>query len=371
MNRKRLVSVARLSFPLLLPFALLAMGAIISCGSPAAPQPPSLNLPAPVLNLSAVRIGNSVHLAWTMPTRNTDHIVLKRPVRVQVCRTVESAACATIATIALPAGGAGTYIDQLPSELAQGSDRLLRYEVALLNHADKSAGPSNAAYSAAGSSPTAVIGLTGQMRRDGVLLSWNPAAEAEKSVLFRIERLQLDAPAPGQDRKIPLAASTPATAQTLEVHTANGADPGHAIDASALFNQRYRYVLERVAMLELAGRSVQIQGMPSEAIEVSTKDTFAPAVPQGLAVVADTAQGAIDLSWSPDSDADLAGYRVYRRDVNTGLPAQRIASLSGETSFRDTGAETGHTYAYSVSAFDQSANESKASPEVEETLSHR
>jgi hypothetical protein len=371
MNRKLLVSALRLSSPFLLPLTLLAAGAMLSCGSPAAPQPPSLNLPAPVLNLSAVRIGNSVHLAWTMPTRNTDHTVLKPPVRTQVCRTVESGACATIATLTLTPGGAGTYIDLLPSELAQGSDRLLRYEVAVRNHANKSAGPSNTAYSAAGTPPIMVTGLTGQVRRDGVVLSWNPEAGPDKSVLFRIERLQLDAPAPAQGRTSPLAPSEPAAAQTLVVHSVNRIDPGHAIDASALFNQRYRYVLERVAVVELSGQSVEIQGMPSDAIEVSTKDTFAPAVPQGLVVVADTAAGAIDLSWSPDTDTDLAGYRVYRRDVHTGVPAQRIASLNLETSFRDTGVEAGHTYAYSVSAIDQSGNESKASPEVEETLLSR
>lgn len=371
MNRKLLVSAPRLSSSLLLPVTLLAAGAMLSCGAPAAPQPPSLNLPVAVLNLSAIRIGNSVHLAWTMPTRNTDHTILKHPVTAQLCRTVESGTCATIATLALAPGGAGTYTDQLPSELVHGSDRLLRYEVALRNHANKSAGPSNAAYSAAGSSPAAVTGLTGQVRRDGVLLSWNPAAEPEKPVLFRIERLQLTAPAPEEGRRSPLGPSVPAAAQTLAVHSVNGVDPGHAIDASALFNQRYRYVLERVAILELSGRSAEVQGMPSEAIEISTNDTFPPAVPQGLAAVADTAAGAIDLSWSPDSDSDLAGYRVYRRDVHAGLPAQRIASLNLETSFRDTGVEGGHTYAYSVSAIDQSGNESKASPEVEETLSRR
>ena len=113
---------------------------------------------------------------------------------------------------------------------------------------------------------------------------------------------------------------------------------------------------------------MEIQGPPSEAIEVSTTDIFPPAVPQGLVAVADAAAGAIDLSWSPDSDSDLAAYYVYRRDVQEISPAKRIASVGVETSFRDTGVERGHAYAYSISAIDQSGNESKRSPEVEETL---
>ena len=95
MNRKLLVSA----------LAFLLASSIIGCGTPAAPEPPSLNLPIPVLNLSAVRIGDSVHLAWTMPTRTTDHLTLKHPVTVQVCRAVESGPCANIASLNLPPGG--------------------------------------------------------------------------------------------------------------------------------------------------------------------------------------------------------------------------------------------------------------------------
>jgi hypothetical protein len=351
--------------PLITLLPLLA-GLMIGCGSPGSPAPPSLNLPTPVLDLLAARTGDSVRLAWTMPKRTTDHLPLKRQVSVQVCRAVESAPCTIIATINLAPGGAGVYTDALSSDLTQGSYRLLHYEVALLNRAGKSAGQSNLAYSAAGPPPSAVNGLNWAMRPDGVLLSWTPAAE--KSVFFRIERLQLTTPPPAEGHGSPLASSAPPAAQTLVVRVPDGADPGHAMDTSALFNQRYRYTLERVAALKLSGQSVEVQGLPSQAIEVATKDTFPPAVPQGLAAVADAATGAIDLSWTPDSDSDLAAYSIYRRDVQAGAPAKRIASVSAAPSFRDTGVEPGHTYAYSVSALDQSGNESKPCPEVEETL---
>jgi hypothetical protein len=341
---------------------------IVGCGAPAAPAPPSLNLPTPVENLSAVRIGDSVHLAWTMPTRTTDHLPLRHPVTAQICRGVDSSPCTRTGTLSLAPGAAGTYSDVLPSDLSQKPDRLLRYEVALQNHAGKSAGPSNPAYSAAGNSPAAVTGLTGQVRQDGVLLSWKPVPDPGRSIFFRIERLQLTVPAPQEARSSPLAPSPPSPTQTLVVQGRDGEDPGHAIDNSALFNQRYRYVVERVPSLDLSGRPVNVQGLPSEAIEVTTTDVFPPAVPQGLVAVADSAAGAIDLSWTPDGDSDLAAYRVYRRDVQGSLPAQSVAAVGVETSFRDTAVQPEHAYAYSVSAVDQSGNESKRSPEVEETL---
>jgi hypothetical protein len=358
MNRKLLV----FALPLIMACAM------VGCGAPAAPAPPSLNLPTPVVNLSAVRIGDSVRLAWTMPTRTTDHLPLRHPVKVQICRGIDNGPCTNTGTLSLAPGVAGTYTDVLPSDLSRQPDRLLRYEVALQNHAGKSAGPSNPAYSAAGSSPAAVTALTSQVRQDGVLLGWKPVPESGHSILFRIERLQLTVPAPQEVRSSPLAPSSPSPSQTLVVHGRDGEDPGHAIDTSALFNQRYRYVVERVASLDLAGRSVEVQGVPSEAVEVTTTDVFPPAVPQGLVAVADSAAGAIDLSWTPDSDSDLAAYRVYRREVQGSLPAQRVASVGVETSFRDTALQPEHAYAYSVSAVDQSGNESKRSPEVEETL---
>ncbi|MGC2401955.1 MAG: fibronectin type III domain-containing protein [Acidobacteriaceae bacterium] len=356
MNRKLLISV----------LALLSAVAMTGCGSPGAPEPPSLNLPAPVIDLSVSRIGDSVRLAWTMPTHTLDHLPLKRPVTVQVCREVENAPCVAVETLNLKPGVAGAFTDTLPPDLKEGPERLLRYEVVLRNHAGKSAGPSNAAYSAAGAAPASITGLTGTMQSDGVLLSWQRASGG--AVSFRIERDWLTAPQ-AEKNSSPLVSPAPPARQTLLVHPADGLDTGHAIDNSVLFDQKYRYLLERVATVSLSGRKVEVQGIPSESIEVATTDKFPPAVPEGLAAVGDSAGGAIDLSWSPNRDNDLAGYRVYRRDVHGNLPAERIASLGVETSFRDTGIQPGHTYAYSVSAVDLSGNESKPSPETEETLS--
>ncbi len=350
--------------------AIFLTGISTGCGSPGAPGPPSLNLPITVSNLSAIRIGDSVRLSWTMPTRTTDRVTLKHPIAAEVCRGVDNLPCANVVEVMLAPGAAGSYQDQLPSDLTQGSNRLLHYAVLLRNHAGKSAGPSNLVYSAAGPGPATLTGLSGQIGKEGVLLSWRPGATAEpgKPIVFRIERRLLTPVAREEAPHSPLAPALPAVDQTLAVHSREGVDPGHALDHSALFNQQYRYIVERVVTLSLAGQSVEIQGLPSDALTVSTKITFPPAVPQGLAAVSDTAEGAIDLSWSPNLDSELAAYRIYRRDTQESLPAQRIASVSVETSFRDAGAQRGHTYAYSVSAIDQGGNESNPSPEVQETL---
>jgi hypothetical protein len=351
--------------------AVVLARSITGCGAPGSPEPPSLNLPTPVSDLSAARTGNNVHLAWTNPKQTTDRMAIRPPVIAQICRAIDHDPCTNIASFDVALEPAGAYTDTLPADLARSPERLLRYQVILQNHARKAAGPSNVAYSAAGNSPAAVTGLNAQVRQNGVLLSWAPFSDPGRSLEIRIKRQQLSLPATEETQRSPLAPTTPPVIQMLAVHTRDGVDVGHALDTSALFNQRYRYTVTRVVTFSPGGKSVEIQGPANEPIEVATKDIFPPAVPQGLAAVADSSAGAIDLSWYPDTEMDLSGYRVYRRDVPGGQPAAQIASLGVATSYRDSGVEGGHTYAYSVSAFDQSGNESKRSPEVTETLPNR
>lgn len=358
---------------------LLAALIVAGCASPGAPAPPSLNLAEPVQNLSVARIDNAVHLAWTMPTRTTDRVTLKRAVPADICRKIADGPCTTIAVVPFDPGKPAAYIDTLPGALSSGPTRLLTYRVRLRNRAQKTAGPSNPAFSAAGPAPAALSGLTAQVRRDGVLLSWHPATQAvipaqnetRSFVDFRIDRV-LETP-PAKDQETTLAAPEP-TEQTLVVHGPNDTDPGQALDTDAQLNRRYRYTVERVATLVLAGHSVEIQGRPSDPLSIATTDVFAPDTPRGLAAVADPAAGAIDLSWTPDTGKDLAGYYVYRRDLGSSLPVRRIAPQSSSQgpitvpAFHDPEVERGHAYAYSVSAVSQGGYESHRSPEVTETL---
>lgn len=376
------------------PLLLAAVGlCLCGCGVPGEPSPPSLRLPARVGNLSAARVADTVRLAWTMPARTTDGIVLKRPVQVEICRALGKGPCDILVKMSAQPGKPASYRDVLSGLLAHGRAGLLTYRVSLKNGNGRSAGSSNPVYSAAGDAPPAVTGLAAEVRQGSVLLRWNSATERrivpraasgkagqarpvpKRSIL--IKRLLLVQPSPTGARQTPtkqkssrnralLAPAPPATVQMLAVPIKNY-DPGHALDNSIEMNQHYRYVVERASSLTLDGHSVEIDGAPSDPITVDTTDIFPPPVPTGLAAVPDPAGGAVALSWTPDTVSDLAGYFLYRRELGSNLPSHAISPRDHPLtapSFRDLNVEPGRRYAYSVSAVDQSGNESERSPEV-------
>jgi fibronectin type 3 domain-containing protein len=120
------------------------------------------------------------------------------------------------------------------------------------------------------------------------------------------------------------------------------------------------------------GRTLELAGPPSDPVRVEAIDIFPPAIPTGLAAVAlagDATTGpSIDLNWQPVTDADLAGYAVYRREAGAGWrrisPAQPVVGPA----FHDSNVRPGRTYIYSVSAIYQGGHESDRSAETEETV---
>src|SRR5689334_24412548 len=60
-----------------------------ACGTPGAPQPPSLNLAKPVSDLKAVRSGDEVELTWTVPTETTDGAKFRHRGQSKVCVAVD------------------------------------------------------------------------------------------------------------------------------------------------------------------------------------------------------------------------------------------------------------------------------------------
>jgi hypothetical protein len=405
----------------------LAIGVATGCGTPGAPQPPSLNLPIRVSDLAAVRSGNQVSLAWTMPRKNTDKLLLKDNITAHICRREGPAVCiATGADLQLAPAAAGAFTETLPAALTEGAPRTLSYFVEVRNRNGRSAGLSNAAVVLAGQAPAPVTGLTAEARKQGVILRWTPltatAPESARTVI-RLHRELLTAESnaklpsgepkdqqglltpppepversllvePGTEAGIDTgpaaeAAGTPRPDRTRVPDRAPDRTLDRALDRDIRLGQRYEYRAQRAAQVTVDGQTLELAGELSPPVEVEVRDIFPPAVPTGLAAVATAAQPAaeptaeraanaaaeaatqpsIDLSWQPVTDADLAGYIVYRREAEGAW--QRISPVQPQVApaFHDAQVLPGHTYRYRVSSVGQSGHQSAPSVETEETV---
>jgi hypothetical protein len=307
-----------------------------------------------------------------MPKRNTDKLLLKDKVQARVCRKENDAGpCVTAGSMQFAPGADAAFTDTLPDALASGTPRVVTYFVELLNRKGRSAGLSNGAEVPAGEAPAAVEGLSAEMRKDGVLLKWMPGPPESEPTAIRLQRKRLTpAQSQAQSRQGPLAPPPEPAEQILLVPA--GSQKGEALDKDIRFGETYEYRAQRVATVPAGGKKLELAGPFSTPVRIDAEEIFPPDVPTGLAAVATTGENgaapAIDLSWQPDTEADLAGYVVYRREADGAW--QRISPAQPVTGpgYHDADVQPGHTYFYAVSAINQEGRESARSAEAQETV---
>ena len=85
--------------------------------------------------------------------------------------------------------------------------------------------------------------------------------------------------------------------------------------------------------------------------------------PAGTAPAA-TATASASFQWDPNTETDLAGYKIYQ-GTSSGQYGLPIATLAANnTSYEATGLQKGGTYFFVVTAFDTSGNEGSLSDEL-------
>jgi hypothetical protein len=386
------------------PLILLAGG----CASPGPPQPPSLNLPEVVKDLTAERVGDVVHLHWTTPEMSTDHIDVKGAMTAEICRiTVTTPAAQKPECIPIPRlpvqPGPTQGAETLPPALTVDPPALLAYRVQIFNTNGHSAGLSPEAFAAAGAAPPPIEQFRATPVRDGAMLEWQPTGTSAPVELERLpvgpDGVVVEPPQhkaaprssskptlkkPPASRQKPAPASAPKPLQTTSTTPAEvklrtptqPADEGGTIDHTAQMGETYQYTAQRVRSVSLGNHALELRSPVSAPVRIAMRDTFPPHTPSGLEAVpggATAADRSIDLSWTPDSDADLAGYFVYRQEVDpkgvvTGTVTRLNTTPVVGPAYRDQTALAGHRYAYRVTAVDAAGNESAPSADVQETL---
>ncbi len=301
-----------------------------------------------------------------------------------ICRREQTeSVCATAGEVTSAPGIEAEFHETLPAALTVGSPRQLLYFIEIKNKpgpSGKAAGLSNSAMVAAGAAPGPVLGLSAEVRTDGVALHWTKPDEPETAAVRLHRRLIAAGDFGHKKQESPkqkgiLSTGPEPPLRDLLVEAPEAIRAG-ALDNTARFGSTYEYRAQRIERLDVEGKSFELAGEISPPIQVAVIDSFPPAVPGGLAAVAVLEEKSIDLSWQPDSEADLAGYIVYRIQVGFAENGNGEADwirISGPTpligpAYRDTSVEPGHAYRYAVSAIDQTGHESKRSAEAQESI---
>lgn len=353
---------------------ILALGAWAGCGAPSAPQPPSLELPRTVQDLTAVRKGDKVTLAWTVPIETTDGQNVRRAKLgpAQVCRAIGEfpmryciQLAGEIPAAQIPLAKPGdrpqrlTFMDVLaPQVQHEHPTQFVSYAVSTLNWRGRSAGLSNQVRVplAPTIAPPSQIGSG--VAPDAIVLTWMGISHEHPSPdlrhVYRVYRSE----EPGKPG---------AVIGEVQLQT----DPlARFEDRSFEWAKTYFYHVTPVTLvMQNNQRIAEVEGEDSPVVEVTAHDVFPPAEPGGLqAVYSGPGQKPfIDLTWAPNTEPDLAGYNVYRHEKGQ-TPVKINTELVKTPAYRDERVEARKEYFYSVTAVDVRGNESGRSEESSERV---
>lgn len=335
----------------------IGAGCALACGKIGPLQPPAPRGPLPASAVESRQVGDRVEIALTVP----------QPRGGEASQAVQRT---EILRVAYPRGRTapeesdalrvrGDVVVSVDAEYAKPGDRVLIADPTVSQLADGGIGwtlrygvrvrdrrgrPSPLVVAKDLTTVTPVAApraLVGQASADGVRLAWE-APEGSTGATYNVYRGPVD----GRLSERP-----------LNVQPLSSADD---LDATAEAGKTYQYVVRAVAGEGTPYR----ESVSSNVAVVDASDLFPPAPPSGLVAVQEGS--AVRLLWSPGSENDLEGYRVYRRSGDGGF--ERIGgAVVRQPSFLDTGVAPGSLVRYRVTAVDRALapNESRPSSEVE------
>ena len=367
--------------------ALVLVAALVSCGKRGDPLPPLARTPQPVKELALAQRGPEIEIRYAAPRTTTGGVRLDlHTVELLTARgdgdfaktalvEVRKVAPGEVVSITTALPPPGTRL-RVAARAVAGGDRSALTPVA------------NLVVQAPPATPTE---LAARLTPDEVVLTWagtipSPPPPPPTPVAPAPAASPAPSPAapakpaaarPGKP-KIPAGASLPGAAPPAAAKPATPGfrifrrDPVASYDApmnavpvtTHAFEDRTMGGGARFCYVVRVAASVEplVESAPSNEACVDIKDVAPPAAPAGVATL--VGADAVEVSWSPSAEADLAGYRVYRAPEG-GAP-ERLAELAAtETKWRDASPQRGGNFLYTVTAYDKSGNESAPSKPAE------
>jgi hypothetical protein len=351
---------------------LLAIILVASCGAPGEPQPPVPPTPVAVTDLVARQAGDAVVLTFSMPGRDMLGEKLKDVPTFEVLRgglkpdgAVDAKSFRVVDTV--PGALVSNYMQQgrvqfsdpvPPEEARKQPGKTLVYEVRTRVTDKKTSEASNNAQVVFYAVPAAIDSLAADVTAKGIALKWSApkdvsgGEELAKITEYHVYRGELDPATAAGAKDLTHATWKSPLVQIASVTAAEFLDTGFD------YGKTYAYVVRSLILAQ----GSPVESSDSAAAILTPKDTFPPEAPQNVTatVVPATPTGSfvVELSWSINVEADLAGYRVYRGETE-GVRGQPLSSeLLPSPSLRDTNVRAGQRYWYTVTALDRAGNES-------------
>ena len=349
----------------LLTAALVAGG----CGKKGPPRPPIRVLPSAPRQMSVRQIGDEVILAARLPGSRPDGTPLGPDTRVRVLRLQATSSlrpgsvsdryllrqfeqkAAVLATLegealreAAPEGRLSYRDREVIPRAAAGVTARYLYSVRILDAKGKGSRIPRPLLIEPISPPPVPRDLVAETAEGEVRLAWAEATGGE-GARFNVYR---ENASDGRGAVVPLT-RTPIAGTVF-------------VDRTFRYGESYSYFVRRV---EEGGPPMR-ESADSERVRIRPLDRFPPAPPAGLAVALEGS--VIRLYWFPNSEPDLAGYRVYRWEAPVGVAQPEDEEMTAatsrlprillgetgpdETSFTDSTAAAGVRYHYMVTAVD-------------------
>jgi hypothetical protein len=310
----------------MLVLVLLLCLVMAGCGAVGQPLPPLLDIPQPATALTAVQRGEHVLVTWPAPTLSTEAVTVRpaklgpqrlyRVVLPGLMRNVSDQDYKSHPSEVIKVEVGKVEYDERIDPSWEG--KTVAYALEMPNRRGESAGPSNLAVVAILRPPGAPQ-ISAHVLEPAVVLDWS----AQEGAAYRVYR-------DGQFKA-----------------TVTG---GHYEDQEFEFGTEYRYMVRGFVQ----SGDFSAESSDSNTLTVKPEDTFPPLPPRGLTAIA--VEAGVDLSWSPNSEGDLAGYNVYRGTVQVNK------QLLLSTTFHDD--KPGPSPRYTITAVDRRGNESKPSAEA-------
>jgi len=335
---------------------------LLACGVQGPPQPPRVEVPERITDLTVFQVGRTLEIRSTLPQQALDGERLTKPLEIEILRghlppssSPQKAPPLAVWTRLQPDQWTRFTNDRrfiYPAHLSEDEFKNWQAEDSLI----------------------AIRTLTRGFRRHPV--------ESEISNLVRLRLLDVSGPVVHMESKttekaIELGWLPPA--KTLDgmpvrylagyrVYRSPTGKPGSFqlvgesreppyLDRDFEFGRAYSYEVR--ALFKQRGTVAESEG--SQPYEVIPRDTFPPAPPTGLTAL--YTAGAVELVWTANSEKDLAGYYAYRRE-NGEQPKKLNKELLRTPILRDASVQPGHIFFYQVTAVDLSNNESPPGEEI-------